>query len=66
MKRQLQPQRARSDADAGDAPKDHSAVGVTHARACEGKDLDPSQVAQISWCQAVRVLIELKSFNSHL
>ena len=38
-------------------PKDHSAVGVTPARVCEGEDLDPSQVAQISWCQAVRVLI---------
>ncbi len=23
-------------------PKDHSAVGVTHARVCEGEDLDPS------------------------
>ena len=38
-------------------PKDHSAVGVTHARVCEDEDLDPSQVAQISWCQGVRVLI---------
>jgi hypothetical protein len=38
-------------------PKDHSAVGVTHARVCEDEDLDPSQVDQISWCQAVRVLI---------
>jgi hypothetical protein len=38
-------------------PKDHSGVGVTHARVCEGEDLDPSQVAQISWCQSVHVLI---------
>ena len=38
-------------------PKDHSAIGVTHTRVYEGEDLDPSQVAQISWCQGVRVLI---------
>jgi hypothetical protein len=36
--------------------KDHSVVGVTHARVCEDEDLDPSQVVQISWCQSVRVL----------
>jgi hypothetical protein len=37
--------------------KDHLPVGVTDARVCEAEDLDPSQVAQISWCQTVRVLI---------
>jgi hypothetical protein len=37
-------------------PKDHSAVGARHARVCEGEDLDPSRVAQISWWKAVRVL----------
>jgi hypothetical protein len=37
-------------------PKDHSAVGARHARVCEGEDVDPSRVAQISWCQVVHVL----------
>ena len=35
--------------------QDHGPTCV--AAVCEGADLDPSQVAQISWCQAVRVLI---------
>jgi hypothetical protein len=34
----------------------HSAVGARRARVCEGEELDPSRVDQISWCQTVRVL----------
>ncbi len=37
-------------------PKDRSTVDARHARVYEGEDVDPSRVAQISWCQAVRVL----------
>jgi hypothetical protein len=72
LKRQLQPKRARTHDDAGDAHevlaevdnwdlsvhrrKGHSAVGARRARVCEGEELDPSRADQISWCQAVRVL----------
>jgi hypothetical protein len=37
-------------------PKDRSAVGARHVRVCEGEDVDPSRMDQISWCQVVRVL----------
>ncbi len=57
VKRQLHPKRARTDDDAGDAhdllAKLDNCDLIDHRR----EDLDPSQVAQISWCQAVRVLI---------
>ena len=36
--------------------KGHSDVGGSRARVCEGEELDPSRVDQISWCQVVRVL----------
>jgi len=36
--------------------KDHLVVDALHARVCEGEDLDPSQVAKISWWQTVHVL----------
>jgi hypothetical protein len=36
--------------------KGHSAIGGRRARVCEGEELDPSRVDQISWCQVVRVL----------
>ena len=36
--------------------KVHSAVGARRARVCEGEELDPSRVDQISWCKNVRVL----------
>jgi hypothetical protein len=49
--------------------KDHSAVGTRHARVCEGEDMDPSRVGQISWCQAVLVLsrpLGQKPVHSHI
>ena len=36
--------------------KGHSAVGARRTHVCEGEELDPSRVDQISWCETVRVL----------
>jgi hypothetical protein len=45
--------------------KDHSAVGARHARVCEGEDLDPSRVGQISWCQVVRDHFDRRPVHSY-
>ena len=56
LKRQLQPKSARTDDDAGDA-HDVLAEFDNWDLRDHRRDLDPSQVVQISWWQAVRVLI---------
>ncbi len=72
IEEQLQPKRARSDADAGDAHEIHAEVDnwdlrdhrregtrVQNRRNVQvgSRDNQENPVAQISWCQAVRVLI---------
>ena len=56
-KTELHPKRARTDDDAGDAHDLLAKLDNCDLSDHRRGDLDPSQVAQISWCQAVRVLI---------